>query len=337
MKEKIIAELVYYLKKIGIHKHNLIRNFIFSTEYILHTKPSKGIRNRNEFELKTAIDFCTYVAKHDREKDTRNLVKGLDTESRHLIETLINRYFYFYNHNVVNEDDYHTSEEFREYIKVEDYIINNRKRLSEFMWRKYDCGVFYYKHGLVFLPQKVLKTLNDRDFIDGGSYLGDSAFVFTHDFNPRKIYSFEPNKTNYGLLTKTLKFNNLNKVVAVQHGLGEKRETVSMINDGVSSYIDKEGKEKISIIPLDEYVKSEKLNVGLIKLDIEGYELEAIKGAKYTIKKFKPILLISIYHTGKDFFEIKPMLESWVPEYKFIVKKLNPMYGFADTMLIGHV
>jgi hypothetical protein len=34
-------------------------------------------------------------------------------------------------------------------------------------------------------------------------------------------------------------------------------------------------------------------------------------GAEKTIKKDKPILLISVYHTGKDFFEIKPLLESW--------------------------
>lgn len=62
-------------------------------------------------------------------------------------------------------------------------------------------------------------------------------------------------------------------------------------------------KEKIEVnqITLDEYVDSENIEIGLIKVDIEGAERNFLKGAKKTICEQKPILLISIYHSAEDF------------------------------------
>ncbi|HBC93028.1 MAG TPA: hypothetical protein DCZ10_09055, partial [Pelotomaculum sp.] len=57
-------------------------------------------------------------------------------------------------------------------------------------------------------------------------------------------------------------------------------------------------------ITLDEYVAKHQLDVGLIKVDIEGTEREFLKGAKQTIMSKRPILLISIYHTADDFLDI---------------------------------
>ena len=77
--------------------------------------------------------------------------------------------------------------------------------------------------------------------------------------------------------------------------------------------------------------------MGLIKLDIEGSELEAIKAAKETIRKFNPILLISLYHHPKDFFEVKPLVETINPDYTFRIRKLDPFQAFEETMLIAYV
>ncbi len=59
-------------------------------------------------------------------------------------------------------------------------------------------------------------------------------------------------------------------------------------------------------------------------MDIEGFERYAVKGGLETIRRDKPLLLISLYHTGADFFEIPPLLKQQVKEYNFRFLDINP-------------
>lgn len=68
---------------------------------------------------------------------------------------------------------------------------------------------------------------------------------------------------------------------------------------------------------MDKYIEKNNIKVGLIKVDIEGFEQNFLKGAKKTIKSQRPILFISIYHNYDDFYNIKPMIESWNLGCKF--------------------
>ena len=83
-------------------------------------------------------------------------------------------------------------------------------------------------------------------------------------------------------------------------------------------------KELIKVNTLDKFVEDKKLEVGLIKVDIEGFEQEFINGALNTIKNQKPTLLISIYHFVDDFFNIKPFIESLNLGYSYrIIKPID--------------
>ena len=63
-----------------------------------------------------------------------------------------------------------------------------------------------------------------------------------------------------------------------------------------------------------------------------------MKGARKTIEKYRPVLLISMYHNPSDFFEIKPMIDSWNLGYKFSVyKPLGNNTVVAETLLIAQV
>jgi hypothetical protein len=78
-----------------------------------------------------------------------------------------------------------------------------------------------------------------------------------------------------------------------------------------------EFEEEVPVQTLDAYAEEHGLEVGLIKADIEGAEPAFLQGARETIIKHRPILLISIYHYPDDFFGIKPMIESWDLGYGF--------------------
>lgn len=95
---------------------------------------------------------------------------------------------------------------------------------------------------------------------------------------------------------------------------------------------------RVKTVSIDEYVRQHGLNVGLIKADIEGAERELIKGARETILKYKPALLMSIYHTADDFFELKKMIEDLNAGYRFkIFQPITAKNIFLETMLVCEV
>jgi hypothetical protein len=96
-----------------------------------------------------------------------------------------------------------------------------------------------------------------------------------------------------------------------------------------------EGKE-IEVVTLDEFVKENNLDIGLIKLDVEGYELDVLNGAKETIKRFKPVVSIAVYHRGEDFFEIPRLVKNLVPEYKLRFLNLNAENPIFERILLAY-
>ncbi|EOS66974.1 FkbM family methyltransferase [Oscillibacter sp. 1-3] len=81
-----------------------------------------------------------------------------------------------------------------------------------------------------------------------------------------------------------------------------------------------DGEIVVPVATIDEIVEKENPKVTMIKMDIEGSELEALKGAKKTIQRNKPKLAICIYHKPEDMLEIPLYIKSLVPEYKLYVR-----------------
>jgi len=210
----------------------------------------------------------------------------------------------------------------------------------------YPHEIFYFEDGLGYLSKTDLLKIKGKDVLDCGAFIGDSSLIFTK-YHPSKVYCFEPVKNNYKLLLKTVSLNKLtNKMIPKLMGVGNKHEWLPVYGYSADSSVkvdvtlmNKEyvkQKEKIEVIKIDDFVFENNLDVGLIKYDIEGNEYNAIVGAQQTIKKFKPLLIVSIYHTAKDFFEIKPFLEKLNPKYKFLIRKLDPFNPTTETVLIAY-
>ena len=87
-----------------------------------------------------------------------------------------------------------------------------------------------------------------------------------------------------------------------------------------------QNKEEIETIRLDDFFANETDNISLIKLDIEGYEEQALFGAEKIIKKFKPVLLISRYqdHVALgQMFRLKKQIENLDLGYKILFRQLE--------------
>ena len=95
------------------------------------------------------------------------------------------------------------------------------------------------------------------------------------------------------------------------------------------------GMTKVEKQTMDRFIQQQKECIpGLIKADIEGDEIPFLYGAKNTIAKYRPILLISIYHNPEQFFKMKPLIESWNLDYHMMIRKLSPATLVSETTLI---
>jgi FkbM family methyltransferase len=187
-----------------------------------------------------------------------------------------------------------------------------------------------------------LDFVRDRDIIDAGAFIGDSALILA-PLTKRNVYCFEPVPSNFALMEQTIALNKLENVVPIPLALSDREQTLNFSIGGsasncfATSRLTYSGEVEVQAVALDTFVEEHKLEVGLIKTDLEGAEQLFLAGALNTIKRFRPILLISIYHTIDDFFDIKPMIEDWDLGYKFKICK--PLDGsiMLETTLIAEV
>lgn len=290
-------------------------------------------------------DFIT----HDFTKKYLKLISGLDNESINLVNKILYRiqqYAYFGKTKFIVDDN-----EFNlitnvmntvsscvrlsdEYISVNGYCLSN-----DFI---FNSASVFYKHFIESIKDKE-KILNG-DIIDAGAYIGDSAIVLS-GYTNGVVHAFEPQTSNFESLKKNIKINELNhKIVPVKLGLSDELcnhilhyddslKVCSSLNKNITT----NSQEDIELTTIDKYVESNDIKVGLIKTDVEGFEKNLLRGAINTIKRDKPVLMISIYHSFDDFFDIKPMIESFNLGYKFTIKKPMTLDIACDIVLNAEI
>lgn len=282
----------------------------------------------------------------DIEDKYLNLIKGLDSKSKDVIDRIIFRIQEYFR----TGSPYFTmsDEERTEFLNLHKHLYSKILKLSEnlYSWNGYylpinsfEPNVFYHKYYLSEISNQ--RQIKNKCIMDVGGYVGDSALVFSK-FTNKTVYTFEPTSYMYENILKTIKLNNLKNVVPVKKGLGSSitKKDIHIADAGGSTLVERKcyecnQKETVEITTLDDFVEHNNIKVGLIKVDIVGAEQEFLKGAINTIKKQKPVLLISIYHNFDDFFDIKPLIESWDLGYKF--KIMKPMNGqvFTEVILLA--
>ncbi|EKO5028139.1 FkbM family methyltransferase, partial [Escherichia coli] len=190
----------------------------------------------------------------------------------------------------------------------------------------------YFKAGLKYLPGRFTEEFKGSVAIDCGAWVGDTAIMFA-SFGFKEVLALEPVADNYNCMVRNLERNHqyLNDTikplnVAVSNVSGE-LSMMKVGDDGVGSCVveDEQSDIKVQSVTIDSLTFEDR--VGLIKFDIEGYEINALNGAIETIKKHKPVLLISVYHLWlqpEQIFECKKFVENLNMGYQFKFVHLQP-------------
>jgi len=176
---------------------------------------------------------------------------------------------------------------------------------------------------------KELKLREGEVFIDCGASIGDTIAPFISRCKKYKqIIAFEPDSASFEQLKR--KYGNNSRIMLINAGSYDKDGEVSfdggkggaskIVNQGDSSH-------HIQVKTIDGLNLE---NVSFIKMDIEGAELNALKGAQKTILRDKPKLAICIYHSNDDMIRLPEYIHDLVPEYQLYVRQ----YGFASETVL---
>ena len=104
-------------------------------------------------------------------------------------------------------------------------------------------------------------------------------------------------------------------------GLSEKKEILNYSGGGTSGYLDVKGDKTAQVIDIDSYVLEKNLKkVDFIKMDIEGSELSALRGASNSITKWKPKMAICLYHKLEDLWQIPQYIKSLRGDYEISMR-----------------
>lgn len=201
---------------------------------------------------------------------------------------------------------------FRSTLDVIDYIDNDGQRQ--------------------YFPEDVpiARGIDALRMIDCGAFDGDTL-LSTLDFCQEKelkihsISMLEPDPNNLSSLGKRVRQHTSEEfdLLVYQAGAWSAGGIMHLKSNGQTSMLCPGGSDDdisltIPVITLDDVFFGMRPNY--IKMDIEGSEIEALKGAELIIQRYKPTLAICLYHRSSDLWDIPSLIDSIFPGYEFYLR-----------------
>lgn len=275
------------------------------------------------------LDGCGYLfCNQFRFPDSKIIL--IDSYYEGLIKRNLNREYY-QEHYELFLQTYEWLEDEKSKLTMRDYLRGHIE-LAEFpmleVWEHADVDNQYF-------PKDVIQLTEKEVFVDCGAYTGDTLENFLNRVKDyEKYYAIEPDSRRFSKLRAQM---NSEKIVHVSVGAWDKKDKLYFSTDSACGEIDSTAKtgNYINVDAIDNLI-SKDTNVTFIKMDIEGAELQALYGAKKTIKRDRPKLAICVYHKREDLITIPQYIKSIVPEYKFYLRSHFPyasevvLYGICN-------
>ncbi|MFH0815006.1 MAG: FkbM family methyltransferase [Candidatus Falkowbacteria bacterium] len=201
----------------------------------------------------------------------------------------------------------------------------------------FEISVFCMKLGLPYLKAEYLSYIKRGNVIDAGAFVGDSSIVLA-EYTDEKVFAIEAHAENFKLLEKTVALNNLQtKIIALNAALDREVRRVNIISSGAGARTAVADGQfcTVSTVTLDKLFENKSQKISLIKLDVEGFEMNILLGADQVIRRDKPVLFVSIYHSGEQFINVPLQLkEKYSDIYSFKFIDCNPVHPLAEKVLL---
>lgn len=172
----------------------------------------------------------------------------------------------------------------------------------------------------------IIRYQKKEVFVDGGCCDFETSRLFLQRARDagadcRKIYAYEPDKENFRKCKDNIEKLGLDFVSLVPAGLWSEDTNLCFLaqGNGASHLMPAGGdcSDAVRVVALDSNITEK---VTYIKMDIEGAELEALKGAQNIILRDRPKLAICLYHKKEDMWEIPYYIKTLLPEYKLYIR-----------------
>ena len=169
---------------------------------------------------------------------------------------------------------------------------------------------------------------HEEVFVDAGGYDGDTSEAFAARYpDYKKILVFEPSERNMALAR--MRLASVRDVEFFNLGLSDSAGRLRFDSDsGSASAITDVGPEEIVVDTLDAAVNNP---VSFIKMDLEGWEIPALRGAQGHLRHDEPKLAIAAYHHAADLRQIYQLVVSFSHRYRVYLRHYTQ--GWSETVL----
>jgi FkbM family methyltransferase len=141
-------------------------------------------------------------------------------------------------------------------------------------------------------------TKTSRCFIDIGAHYGIFSLAFASR-NNATAYAFEPSPSAYEMLHYNAQQNPNCRISTFPDAISSDNEKITLHLDVADHLVISKKNNGVSVevngIKLDDFVKEENIKPDVIKVDVEGYELEVLKGGKEVLSEYSPLIFLEIH------------------------------------------
>jgi FkbM family methyltransferase len=177
----------------------------------------------------------------------------------------------------------------------------------------------------LYFPPDLWRPNAQEHFVDCGAFDGDSLLFLINKTGAKfsGATAFEPDPKNFKALQDNVAAQPLGvrqKIRLVNAAVGVKRGVVHFTVSGTAaSAVQDAGALPVDCLALDDEFRD--VRPTYIKMDLEGYELEALAGAAKLMANHSPILAITCYHKIEHLWQIPLLIHSYQPGYRFYLRR----------------